>query len=101
MAAALAGQPGVAVLNEVVLNQVPVRFDHSDERTRAVISGVQRDGTCRVGGTIWHGVAAMRISVSGYATSDADCRPVGRGDNPRTRACRRRLLPHVKPFRIS
>jgi hypothetical protein len=72
MAAALAAQPGVAVLNDVVLNQVLVRFGDSDERTRAVISAVQRDGTCWLGGTIWHGVAAMRISVSGYATSESD-----------------------------
>jgi len=72
MASALASRPGVVVLNDVVLNQVLVRFDDSDERTAAVIAEVQREGTCWLGGTRWQGRAAMRISVSGYATSEAD-----------------------------
>ena len=71
-AGALAAAPGVAVLNDVVLNQVLVRFDDDDERTRAVIAAVQRDGTCWLGGTTWQGRAAMRISVSNWATSEAD-----------------------------
>jgi glutamate/tyrosine decarboxylase-like PLP-dependent enzyme len=68
----LAAEPEIDVLNEVVLNQVLVRFGDSDDRTRAVIDGVQRDGTCWLGGTVWHGVAAMRISVSNWTTSEAD-----------------------------
>jgi hypothetical protein len=36
------------------------------------IARVQADGTCWVGGTLWHGRAAMRISVSNWATTDAD-----------------------------
>jgi threonine aldolase len=68
----LAAEPGVRVLNDVVLNQVLVRFGDDDERTRAVIAAVQRDGTCWLGGTTWHGLAAMRISVSNWATSEAD-----------------------------
>ena len=68
----LAAQPDVEVLNDVVLNQVLVRFGDSDDRTRAVIEGVQRDGTCWLGGTVWHGVAAMRISVSNWTTGEAD-----------------------------
>jgi glutamate/tyrosine decarboxylase-like PLP-dependent enzyme len=67
----LAAEPGVQVLNDVVLNQVLVRFG-DDERTRAVIEAVQRDGTCWLGGTSWQGMAAMRISVSNWATSEAD-----------------------------
>ena len=43
-----------------------------DERTRRVIAGVQEDGTCWCGGTVWHGRAAMRISVSSWATTDDD-----------------------------
>ena len=39
---------------------------------RAVIDGVQRDGTCWLSGTTWHGVAAMRISVSNWTTTEAD-----------------------------
>jgi glutamate/tyrosine decarboxylase-like PLP-dependent enzyme len=62
---------GVNVLNEVVLNQVLVRFG-DDERTRAVIDAVQEDGTCWLSGTTWHGQAAMRISVSNWSTSEDD-----------------------------
>jgi hypothetical protein len=62
----------VRILNEVVLNQVLVRFGESDERTRAVIEAVQRDGTCWAGGTVWQGAAAMRISVSGWSTTERD-----------------------------
>jgi glutamate/tyrosine decarboxylase-like PLP-dependent enzyme len=72
MASALAAHPGVRVLNDVVLNQVLVRFGDSDERTRAVIEAVQRDGTCWAGGTVWHGLGAMRISVSGWNTTETD-----------------------------
>jgi len=42
------------------------------ERTRRVIAGIQGDGTCWCGGTIWQGQTAMRISVSSWATTDAD-----------------------------
>ncbi|HUJ14062.1 MAG TPA: aminotransferase class V-fold PLP-dependent enzyme [Thermoanaerobaculia bacterium] len=62
----------VRVLNEVVLNQVLVRFGGDDERTRRVITRVQQDGTCWMAGTTWHGMAAMRISVSNWATSEED-----------------------------
>jgi glutamate/tyrosine decarboxylase-like PLP-dependent enzyme len=72
IASRLAAAPGVRVLNEVALNQVLVRFGDSDERTREVISRVQRDGTCWVGGTNWHGMHAMRISVSGWSTTESD-----------------------------
>jgi aromatic-L-amino-acid decarboxylase len=33
---------------------------------------VQAEGTCWCGGTVWHGRAAMRISVSSWATTEAD-----------------------------
>ncbi|HSK52667.1 MAG TPA: aminotransferase class V-fold PLP-dependent enzyme [Clostridia bacterium] len=72
MADRLAAEPGIEILNDVVLNQVLVRFGASDERTREVIAAVQRDGTCWAGGTTWHGVAAMRISVSNWSTTEAD-----------------------------
>ena len=66
----------VQILNQVVLNQVLVRFldrggDH-DRRTRAVVERVQRDGTAWLGPTVWHGMAAMRISVSGWSTTSDD-----------------------------
>jgi len=62
---------GYEVLNEVVLNQVVVAFGDAD-RTRRVVAAVQADGTCWCGSTLWQGRAAMRISVSGAATTDAD-----------------------------
>jgi glutamate/tyrosine decarboxylase-like PLP-dependent enzyme len=65
------GAAGHEVLNEVVLNQVVVAFG-SDARTRAVIRAIQDDGTCWCSGTTWHGRAAMRISVSSWATTADD-----------------------------
>lgn len=62
---------GHRVLNDVVLNQVVVSFGDA-ERTRRVIAAIQRDGTCWCGGTTWQGHVAMRISVSSWATTDAD-----------------------------
>jgi glutamate/tyrosine decarboxylase-like PLP-dependent enzyme len=62
---------GCRILNEVVLNQVLVSFG-SDDETRRVIDAVQREGTCWCGGTVWHGTAAMRISVSSWATTEED-----------------------------
>jgi glutamate/tyrosine decarboxylase-like PLP-dependent enzyme len=72
IAQALVAGDGVRILNEVVLNQVLVRFGDDDETTRAVVAGVQADGTCWLSGTTWHGKAAMRISVSNWATSEDD-----------------------------
>jgi len=62
---------GYQILNEVVLNQVLVSFG-SAERTRQVIARIQADGTCWCGGTLWQGHTAMRISVSSWATTEAD-----------------------------
>jgi glutamate/tyrosine decarboxylase-like PLP-dependent enzyme len=62
---------GAEVLNEVVLNQVLVAFGDAG-RTRAVIDAVQREGTCWAGGTRWQGRAAMRLSVSSWATTEDD-----------------------------
>ena len=62
---------GHQVLNDVVLNQVLVSFGEP-EVTRRVIAAIQQDGTCWCGGTSWQGNIAMRISVSSWATTDAD-----------------------------
>ncbi len=62
---------GHHILNDVVLNQVLVSFG-SAEHTREVITRIQADGTCWCGGTLWHGETAMRISVSSWATTEAD-----------------------------
>jgi glutamate/tyrosine decarboxylase-like PLP-dependent enzyme len=64
--------PGVEVLNDVVLNQVLVRFDDSDDVTRAVVAGVQDGGEAWLGGSTWDGKAVMRISVSGWMTTADD-----------------------------
>ncbi|MEA2608843.1 MAG: hypothetical protein QOJ75_1086, partial [Chloroflexota bacterium] len=81
MAERLAVARRTSILNDVVLNQVLVRFEGPDDdtdgsvgdaRTRAVIDAVQRDGTCWLGGTTWAGRAAMRVSVSGWQTTEAD-----------------------------
>jgi len=60
---------GFEILNE--LNQVLVSFGEP-ERTQQVTRALQQEGTCWCGGTVWQGRPAMRISVSSWATSDAD-----------------------------
>ncbi|MBV9885135.1 MAG: aspartate aminotransferase family protein [Acidobacteria bacterium] len=62
---------GYEILNDVVINQVLVSFG-TPEQTREVMRRVQEDGTCWCGGTVWQGKTAMRISVSSWATTDAD-----------------------------
>jgi glutamate/tyrosine decarboxylase-like PLP-dependent enzyme len=64
-------EAGYQVLNDVVLNQVLVSFG-SPETTDRVIAGIQLDGSCWCGGTVWQGQRAMRISVSSWATTAAD-----------------------------
>jgi glutamate/tyrosine decarboxylase-like PLP-dependent enzyme len=62
---------GFEILNDVVLNQVLVAFG-TPEETQRVIRGIQEDGTCWCGGTLWQGRTAMRISISSWATTEAD-----------------------------
>ncbi len=66
----------VRILNDVVLNQVLVRIEprsgDADRATRAVLDRVQREGVCWMGATRWHGVDAMRISVSNWSTTEDD-----------------------------
>jgi len=64
-------EAGYRVLNDVVINQTLVSFG-DEETTRRVIAGIQSDGTCWCGGTVWQGQTAMRISVSSWATTDED-----------------------------
>jgi glutamate/tyrosine decarboxylase-like PLP-dependent enzyme len=77
MASRLATHAGVAILNDVVLNQVLVQFAGSasrstDEMTRDVIARVQAEGTCWAGGAIWQHKQVMRISVSNWSTTEGD-----------------------------
>jgi len=62
---------GYTVANDVVLNQVVVDFG-DQARTGAVIAAVQEEGTCWCGPTVWQGRAAMRVSVSGWNTTEQD-----------------------------
>jgi len=64
-------EAGYEILNAVVINQVLVSFG-SAEKTTEVMRRVQEDGTCWCGGTVWKGRTAMRISLSSWATTEAD-----------------------------
>ena len=71
--AAYLSQAGLEVLNDVALNQVLVRAA-TDDQTLALIAAVQQDGTCWCGPTVWQHRPAMRISISGWATTAEDIR---------------------------
>jgi len=64
--AALLEAGGAELLNDVVLNQVLVAAQPE------AVARVQADGTCWLGGTVWRDRPAMRISVSGYGTTEDD-----------------------------
>jgi glutamate/tyrosine decarboxylase-like PLP-dependent enzyme len=72
MAKQLTNIPGAQVLNDVVLNQVLVRLPGGDDANRAAVAAIQRDGTCWLGGTTWHGEHVLRVSISNWATTDED-----------------------------
>jgi glutamate/tyrosine decarboxylase-like PLP-dependent enzyme len=75
MADQLARDPRATVLNDVVLNQVLVRFAGNGANvTDEVIDAVQREGTCWMSGTEWEGEPAMRISVCNWRTTEDDIR---------------------------
>ena len=71
MADRLSSDRGISILNDVVLNQVLVRFA-DDETTSRVIAAVQAEGTCWAGGARWQNKQAMRISVSNWSTTETD-----------------------------
>ena len=78
MARQLAQEPGIMVENEVILNQVAIRFgaDRSsiagDKLTSRVIERVQADGICFAAGAQWKGHRIMRLSISSWATTEND-----------------------------
>jgi glutamate/tyrosine decarboxylase-like PLP-dependent enzyme len=78
MAAALRSEPGIFILNDVVLNQLAVRFgtgeagEKGDRLTDAVIARVQARGECFAAGARWRGRAIMRLSVISSAMGDED-----------------------------
>jgi glutamate/tyrosine decarboxylase-like PLP-dependent enzyme len=77
--------PGAKALCEPQINQGMVRFfdtragakeaDH-DRLTDAVMAGVRATGEAFFTGTTWHGVRAMRVSVSNWQTTIEDVEPV-------------------------
>jgi glutamate/tyrosine decarboxylase-like PLP-dependent enzyme len=74
MASRLRTEERVEILNDIVLNQLLVRFSdaHSSNITRAVIARVQQSGVCWTGGATWRGEPAMRISISNWSTTEHD-----------------------------
>jgi glutamate/tyrosine decarboxylase-like PLP-dependent enzyme len=71
LAEALAELPRCEVLNDVVLNQVLFRFE-DDEATDAFVAAVQAGGEAWLGGTVWDGRRAVRLSVSSWRTTEDD-----------------------------
>jgi len=72
MAEILSQEPGIEVLNKVVLNQFVVRFGDDDDLTRKVIEEVLREGVCFVRGALWDERWIMRVSIISGATTEAD-----------------------------
>lgn len=73
----LSAEPGVRVVNDVVLNQVIVNFGTGDAparkaATEAVIARTLASGTCYVAGAAWRGDWVMRLSVTSGETTEAD-----------------------------
>lgn len=73
----LSAVDGLAVLNDVVINQGVVAFEPPPGEDRAgfrdrVAAAIQSEGTCWAGGTTWRDIPALRLSVSNWRTTDAD-----------------------------
>jgi glutamate/tyrosine decarboxylase-like PLP-dependent enzyme len=75
-AARLGEERTIRILNDVVLNQVLLRVEppggDADAATRETLRLVQEERVCWLGGTRWHNMDAMRISVSNWSTTEAD-----------------------------
>lgn len=78
IAARLRAESAVEVMNDVVLNQIVVRFgagetpERGDRLTQETIASIQADGTCFAGGAKWRGRQVMRISVIAWLTAEAE-----------------------------
>jgi glutamate/tyrosine decarboxylase-like PLP-dependent enzyme len=76
---ALAGEPGVHCLNDVVLNQAIFRFDAAsgaaadgDALTQAVADAVSESGEAYLFTAQWRGRVVMRVSVCSQMSTEAD-----------------------------
>jgi glutamate/tyrosine decarboxylase-like PLP-dependent enzyme len=71
-----AGDRLAEIVNEVVANQVLVRWLAPDGDTArvadAVMAGIRAEGTAFFSGTTYRGERLMRISVSDWATDEDD-----------------------------
>ncbi|MFT4632632.1 MAG: glutamate/tyrosine decarboxylase-like PLP-dependent enzyme [Candidatus Pseudothioglobus sp.] len=68
-------EPGIHVLNDVVLNQVAVAFGHhgpNDELTEAVIESIKAENLHFVLGAKWRGQTILRISIVSVLTRTSD-----------------------------
>ena len=73
----LASEPGVTVVNAVVLNQLIVAFgdgsgSERDAATTAVIARLQHEAVCLAGGAVWRGRRVLRLSIISAPLTEAD-----------------------------
>jgi len=77
LAARLASEPGVRVLNTVCLNQVIVSFgagsvEERNAQTRATIARMQADNICLAAGSQWREHWVLRLSIISAPLEEAD-----------------------------
>jgi glutamate/tyrosine decarboxylase-like PLP-dependent enzyme len=75
MARELAVEPGIHILNDVVLNQIILCFgegEDADRLTQETIARIQMDGVIFAGGARWRGRWVMRLSVISAPTTELD-----------------------------
>lgn len=71
----LSRQPGIGILNDVVLNQLVIRFgtdlpsEEGDALTRKTIEKIQADGMIFAGGAKWRGRDVLRLSITNWQTT--------------------------------
>ncbi len=77
LAETLDREPGISILNDVVINQVAIAFGRDeepaavrDQYARAVIDEVRRENTSFVGGAQWKGRQILRVSVIAGGTDE-------------------------------
>ncbi len=78
MSERLSAEPGVTVLNDVVLNQIAVRFgeaepgERGDHMTLETVRRIQAENVCVAAEARWHDRTILRLSVISMATKDDD-----------------------------
>lgn len=100
LAKRLAAEPGVAVLNEVVLNQVIVGFGDTDATTRAVISQMQLDNICFAAGGQWRGRWVLRLPIIAAPLAEDDITRLADAIIAAWRAVRAGQRTSLQPMRV-